>query len=835
MKSKTALNMLLSLLLISMMSVGFYAYSEGLTSTGNITTASSGPFPTNRPVLFAYPYVIEQDVGVDFTVSVKIFNLTDTTYTDSQNKVYPLGNLYGVGMNFTWDPNVLEYVSHTVKIPYEDWAPDGVLYYPTTVWEDNLNLDAGWYKMAYSSQSPAPVFNNPGQNNTVFEFTFRAKHQGSCDLRLTQVALPGKNVGDRVYHEGYAAATGRSAVFTSPGLPVAKFSVWPPDLRARVNESVMFDASGSYDTDGTITDYMWNFGDGVNGTGQIINHTYTSTGTCKVILKVRDNEGLESLPVEKILIIEGGVHPVANFTYWPSDPRENQVVTFDASSSYDPDGFNISLTWNFGDGATGTGIMTYHTYQTTDTYLVTLIVTDFEGLTDAITHAVTVRPGIHDVAILSVAAYPTNITSEQTVWIDVLVANEGTAYETFNVTVYCDDTLIGKTVCWRNPGESYWIGFAWVTAGVAEGVYTVRAEASIVPGETDLADNVYVDGNVTVMPAIHDVAILSVAAYPTSIMSGQTVWIDVLVANEGTAYEIFDVTVYRDDTPMWKSMRWMSPGESYWIGFAWVTAGVAEGVYTVRAEASIVPGETDLADNVYVDGNVTVILPKISLSPASGPVGTKVKVEGHWFPSNAGGYLTFDDQLIGLVFVDRNGNLSAEFNVPLSEAGSHVVKVVLSYYSSALTDAKATFTVSQVAPLDVNIDVGDIYFKGETVEFYLQTVFNGEAVDATSINPTLYLPDGRTQTLTWQRTAKGLYKIRYATNGKGSKTGTYNLVVEAGYTTETVDAHGTSIKAFLVKSTWEREMPRVAAFSIASLGLVSAMLVIWRRERNRLL
>jgi hypothetical protein len=313
------------------------------------------------------------------------------------------------------------------------------------------------------------------------------------------------------------------------------------------------------------------------------------------------------------------------------------------------------------------------------------------------------------------------------------------------------------------------------------------------------------------------------------------VWTDVLVANEGTAYETFNVTVYCDDTLIGKAVCWRNPGESYWIGFAWVTAGVAEGVYTVRAEASIVPGETDLADNVYVDGNVTVILPKISLSPASGPVGTKVKVEGHWFPSNAGGYLTFDDQLIGLVFVDRNGNLSAEFNVPLSEAGSHVVKVVLSYYSSALTDAKATFTVSQVAPLDVNIDVGDIYFKGETVEFYLQTVFNGEAVDATSINPTLYLPDGRTQTLTWQRTAKGLYKIRYATNGKGSKTGTYNLVVEAGYTTETVDAHGTSIKAFLVKSTWEREMPRVAAFSIASLGLVSAMLVIWRRERNRLL
>jgi len=727
MKNKAVSNMLLSLLLIGVMSVWFVAYSEGLTSTGNSNTVSSEPFPTNRPVLFLDPDVIERDVGVDFTVGVKIFNLTDAAYTDPQNKVYPLGNLYGVGMNLTWDPSVLEYVSHLVKIPVDDY-PDGVLYYPTTVWEDNLNIDAGWYKMAHSSSNPAPPFNNPGQNNTVFEITFRAKNAGSSDLLLTQVALPGKNVGDRVYHEGYDTATGRGAVFSTsgipepPGAPIASFAFSP--AAPKVGEAVMFDASASYDPDGEIISYSWDFGDGATATGENTTHTYATHGTYRVTLTLTDNDGLTGTQTRPVRI---RTYPVAAFTYSPLDPRETQTVTFDASASYDPDGFIFGYYWDFGDKTIGVGRTTSHAYQTLGSYDVSLTVTDNDGLTNTIVNPITVLAGIHDVAITYVNAYPRRVMPGQYVEIDVEVANQGTSYEIFEVTVYYDDNMIGRGTWGLHPGEIDW---AWLY---------------------------------------------------------------------------------------------------------WRTTDIPEGVYTIRAEASVVSGETDLADNIYVDGTVTIALPKISISPASGPVGTKVAVEGQGFPTNAGGYLMFDDQLIGFVFVDSNGNLNAVFNVPFSEAGSHIVKVVWSYYSSAVTESKATFIVSEVTPLDVTIDVGAIFFKGETVEFYVQTVFNGKAVDATSINPTLHLPDGTTQTLTWQRIATGLYKLRYATSGKGSMIGTYTLVVEAGYTTETVDSHGTSIKAFLIKSTWEREMPKAAAFSIASLGLISAMLVLWRKEKKRLL
>jgi hypothetical protein len=71
--------------------------------------------------------------------------------------------------------------------------------------------------------------------------------------------------------------------------PNAGFIVSP--TMVYLNESVFFDASGSYDMDGIITDYSWDFGDGSpigNGTGydiytSIIN--YTSSGAFVFILE----------------------------------------------------------------------------------------------------------------------------------------------------------------------------------------------------------------------------------------------------------------------------------------------------------------------------------------------------------------------------------------------------------------------------------------------------------------------------------------------------------------------------------------------------------------------
>jgi len=55
--------------------------------------------------------------------------------------------------------------------------------------------------------------------------------------------------------------------------------------------------------------------------------------------------------------------PIASFTYTPENPVVNQTITFDASSSYDPDGTIASYEWDFDDGNTATGKIVTHSYS----------------------------------------------------------------------------------------------------------------------------------------------------------------------------------------------------------------------------------------------------------------------------------------------------------------------------------------------------------------------------------------------------------------------------------------------------------------------------------------
>ncbi|MBN2603762.1 MAG: PKD domain-containing protein [Candidatus Thermoplasmatota archaeon] len=54
---------------------------------------------------------------------------------------------------------------------------------------------------------------------------------------------------------------------------------------------VIFNASSSFDPDGVIIEYYWDFGDFTGGDGKIINHTYLTCGIYNVTLSIEDNDG----------------------------------------------------------------------------------------------------------------------------------------------------------------------------------------------------------------------------------------------------------------------------------------------------------------------------------------------------------------------------------------------------------------------------------------------------------------------------------------------------------------------------------------------------------------
>ncbi len=75
------------------------------------------------------------------------------------------------------------------------------------------------------------------------------------------------------------------------------------------------------------------------------------------------------------------VPPTAN-AGGPYDGTVDVAVSFDGAGSSDSDGRIVSYAWNFGDGGTSSGRTPSHTYNSADTYSVTLTVTDDDGESD---------------------------------------------------------------------------------------------------------------------------------------------------------------------------------------------------------------------------------------------------------------------------------------------------------------------------------------------------------------------------------------------------------------------------------------------------------------------
>ena len=78
--------------------------------------------------------------------------------------------------------------------------------------------------------------------------------------------------------------------------PVASFTQSCTDLVCT------FDASASSDPDGTIASYSWKFGDNSTGDGQVVQHTYTGTGSYPVELTVTDNSGGTTASTQNVAV-----------------------------------------------------------------------------------------------------------------------------------------------------------------------------------------------------------------------------------------------------------------------------------------------------------------------------------------------------------------------------------------------------------------------------------------------------------------------------------------------------------------------------------------------------
>lgn len=141
---------------------------------------------------------------------------------------------------------------------------------------------------------------------------------------------------------------------------------------------VEFDGQGSYDPDGEIASYSWDFGDGRTGEGVLVDHTFKQGGTYTVDLTIVDDDGaVDNTTVE--ITVRDQV-PVAKVSADLTEVLTLEFVKFDSTGSLDPDGKIETYNWDFGDGSGSTVIAPKHSYQKAGEYLVELTVIDDAGL-----------------------------------------------------------------------------------------------------------------------------------------------------------------------------------------------------------------------------------------------------------------------------------------------------------------------------------------------------------------------------------------------------------------------------------------------------------------------
>ena len=151
---------------------------------------------------------------------------------------------------------------------------------------------------------------------------------------------------------------------------------------------IQFDGSGSSDADDDALSFAWNFGDGGTATGMTPTYTYLAAGNFEVRLVVDDGKTNSEPSVTSATISAPPMNlaPTAN-PGGPYNGEPGQPIEFSGAASSDPNNDELVYSWDFGDGAMGSGVSLTHAFAADGTYTIALTVSDGQATNTASTTA----------------------------------------------------------------------------------------------------------------------------------------------------------------------------------------------------------------------------------------------------------------------------------------------------------------------------------------------------------------------------------------------------------------------------------------------------------------
>jgi len=168
-------------------------------------------------------------------------------------------------------------------------------------------------------------------------------------------------------------------------------------------EEAVLSAKDSTDSDGTIVQYRWNFGDGTSSEGQEVRHVYNAPGNYEAVLEVDDGRAVSNSRARISAVVTVNAAPVADAGF-DRIVSPGEKILFDGSASVDRDGSLTGFHWDFDDGSQAKGEQVSHAYEVSGEYQVRLLVTDnSEAECNAGEDTVTVRVNASPVIAIKTA------------------------------------------------------------------------------------------------------------------------------------------------------------------------------------------------------------------------------------------------------------------------------------------------------------------------------------------------------------------------------------------------------------------------------------------------
>jgi hypothetical protein len=511
----------------------------------------------------------------NFTIEVKLQNVT---------------NLYGFEILFQWDPDILGYVDHTATIPVENY-PNGVLHGGILWVANTVDETAGTYNLVVSSLGipPPPSFNGSG---IIFNMTFHVEGEGRSLLEIYTSELSDNS---------------------SPAQPI------PHDVQ-----------------DGYFTNYEPIPAEVSVSPKSIVNPELGPCENFTVNIELENVYELESF--EFWLAYNTTVLDVVDITVNPVFP-ESSTATFE------PEGMAQVAGW---DG-TSTGYLTlanvtFHVTEYGESLLDLFNITLMDTWNETIPYEEPVDGYFNNMLITKIYVSPELIFdpslipgSEQTIDIRMQNVIDMYAYR-FNLTYNTEIlTCLGAVIKPPNNDTNFFTemiiddenGYAWINVTyyspavpislTNDTVITIHFQiqgygcSHLNLTDTQIQNQLggsisHEVGNGKICTVVRDVAVISVAVSRNTTYPGGIINITVVAMNLGNLTETFNVTAYYDNfTIATQQAVDIDPNTNTTLVFSWDTTGLEPcNNYTISAEASQVPYETNLINNIYIDGWVKI-------------------------------------------------------------------------------------------------------------------------------------------------------------------------------------------------------------------------------------